>query len=278
MRISVVAITLFAAALIARSAPTQVPALPAGAETRWIVGQPNEIVAYVVFDPASVAPQLPQQLRFVTVSELATTGVRWASDHLAKHPAHARWGVSFFEIVRAGRFAIDGRSPNWPSHGAAAVWCARVAPAVPTTDLGPGRPFLELEFWMPDRAYAAYMRGKGHHATYGDVTLVENANGTWRGTIDIDGLSAVAECTPIGPVTGGAQSAGTQVFFPPASSGLRTIVRVAFAGHREQECGEDSSVILRGSHPLAKGTVLAPSSFQYGYELSGGAYRRRPAG
>lgn len=274
MRISVLAVTLFAAAAIARSPPTQVPTLPEGAETRWIVGQTHEIVAYVVFDPATVAPDLPQQLRFITVSELANTGVRWASDHLAKHPAHGRWGAGFFEILRAGTFTIDGRSPNWPEHGAVALWCARIAPSVPTTDLGPGRPFLELEFWVPDRAYAAYMRGKGHHATYGGVKLVETANGKWRGTIDIDGLSAVAECTPVGPVAGGAGSAGSQVFFPPASSGLRDVVRVAFAGHREQECGEDSSVILRGSHPLAKGTVLVPSSFQYGYELSGGAYRR----
>jgi hypothetical protein len=69
-------------------------------------------------------------------------------------------------------------------------------------------------------------------------------------------------------------SAGAQVLFPPLSSGMRDIVRVAFAGHRERECGDGSSWQLRGIHPLAGGVVLDPSVLQFGYELSGGAYAR----
>ena len=144
---------------------------------RQVVGQPNEIVAYVTFDPTTVERRIPRALRLITVKELAATGVRWATDYLAEHTAHGHWGVSFLEIVRMGSFTIDGRAPNWPEHGAAALWCARVAPSDPTSDLGPGRPFLTLEFWMPDSSYVAYMRGKGHYATYGDVKLVRNAQG-----------------------------------------------------------------------------------------------------
>jgi hypothetical protein len=50
------------------------------------------------------------------------------------------------------------------------------------------------------------------------------------------------------------------------------IVRVAFAGHREQACEGDSSWTILGTHPLAGAVVLGPSSFQSGYDLVGGAY------
>ena len=265
-------IMLVGSALFARDAPAQPPALPDGAQSHWVVGQPHEIVAYLVFDPATVRDRLPETLRFITVKELATGSVRWATDHLAEHPAHAGWGISFLEVVRTGTFTIDGRAPNWPEGGAAALWCARVAPSLPTADLGPGQPFLTLEFWMPDSSYVAYMRGKGYPASYGQVTLLQPSEGMWRGSVDVPGLSLAAECRPMGPVTGGGQAAGMQAFFPPRSSTVKGAVRVAFAGHREQECGDDSSWTLRGTHPLARGVVLGPSTYQFGYNLKGGAY------
>lgn len=274
MRPCLLAVALLCSGVLAGDAPAQVPALPEGAQTHWVVGQPNEIVAYVTFDPTTVERRIPRALRLITVKELAATGVRWATDYLAEHTAHGHWGVSFLEIVRMGSFTIDGRAPNWPEHGAAALWCARVAPSDPTSDLGPGRPFLTLEFWMPDSSYVAYMRGKGHYATYGDVKLVRNAQGSWRGSVSVAGLSVVAECTPTGAVTGGAGSAGMQTFFPPLSSTIEKVVRVAFAGHREQECGSGSSWRLQGAHPLASGVVLRPSVFEFGFDLAGGAYRR----
>lgn len=259
-------------ALVARDAAAQLPALPDGAQSHWVVGQPHEIVAYLIFDPATVRSRLPETLRFITVKELATGSVRWATDYLAEHPAHAQWGISFLEIVRTGTFTIDGRAPNWPEGGAAALWCARVAPSVPTADLGPGRPFLALEFWMPDSSYVTYMRGKGYSATYGQVKLLQAADGIWRGSVNVPGLSLAAECRPTGPVTGGGPAAGMQAFFPPRSSTVKSTVRVAFAGHREQDCGGDSSWTLRGTHPLVGGVVLPPSTYQFGYELKGGAY------
>ena len=272
MRSSVLAVTLLCSVWATSDALVQAPVLPGGARSQWVVGEPYEIVAYVLFDPATVARQLPAHLRFITVGELAATGVQWAADHLAKHPAHARWGVSFLEIVRMGTFTIDGRAPRWPEHGAAALWCARVAPSVPSTDLGVGRPFLVLELWMPDRAYVTYMRDRGHHATYGDVKLAQEADGRWQGSIAVAGFSAVATCAPTGAVTGGAGSAGSQAFFPPRTSTVGDVVRVAFAGHREQDCGGDSSWQIRGTHPLVGGEVLRPSTFEFGYDLTGGAY------
>jgi hypothetical protein len=249
-----------------------VPVLPDSARTRWVVGQPQEIVTYLTFDPARVQGRLPSRLRFITVDELAAGGIAWATDYLAAHPAHGRWGVSFLEIIRCGTFAIDGRAPHWPKNGAAALWCARVAASDTATDLGPGRPLLVLEFWVPDRAYVAYMREKGHYATYGDVRLRESSDGSWRGSVDADGLNIAAAAKPTGPIAGGSQSAGSQAFFPPRGSGVRQVVRLAFAGHRVQECGADATWRIRGNHPLAGCLVLPPTTYQFGYDLLGGAY------
>jgi hypothetical protein len=258
--------------LLAVDAPGQVPALPHGARTKWIVAGPEEVVSYLIFDPATVAEKLPKFLRFITIKELADGNVPWAKEHLGNYPAHADWGISFIEIVRMKTFVIDGHAPAWPEHGAAALWFARVAPADPAKEPGPGQPFLELEFWLPDRDYVAYMRRKEHYASFGDVRLRNDKNGKWIGSIEADGLSAACACTPEDEVRGFGSS-GMQVFFPPATSAVTGFVRVAFAGHRERECGENASWKFKGSHPLAKGMILGPTSFQFGYELIGGAYR-----
>jgi len=254
------------------TAPAQIPALPAGAQTKWVVAGPEEIVTYMIFDPATVAGRLPEYLRFITIGELAASNVPWAMEHLQKFPAHADWGISFLEIVRMKTFTIDGRSPIWPKDGAAALWFARVAPSDPVGDLGLGKPFLALEFLLPDREYVAYMSGKGHYASYGDVRLSEDANGAWLGSIEAEGLGATVTFSPAGEIDRSG-SAGMQMIFPPANSGIGGFVRIAFAGHRVRPCGESGSWKFKGVHPLAKGMILGDDSFQFGYDLIGGAYR-----
>lgn len=108
------------------------------------------------------------------------------------------------------------------------------------------------------------------------LALSKKTDGKWHGLIKVKGLSVVAECMPTGTISGGAGSAGTQVFSPPASSGIQKLVRVGFAGHKVQECRNDSSWQLRGSHPLAGGVLLPPSTFQFGYDLVGGSYAIDP--
>jgi len=270
--LSFVLMALAGPALLAADTPAGVPALPGGARTHWVVEQPEEIVVYLAFDPATVQKRLPSTLRFITVGELAAGGVPWATEHVSTHPTQASWGISFLEIVRMGTFTIDGRGPHWPEGGAAALWFARVAPSDPATDLGPGRPLLVLDFWVPDRSYVAYMLEKGHYGEYGDVRLRRGPAGEWSGSVSADGLRVVATCVPAGPVAGGAGSAGMQALFPPGSSSVADVVRVAFAGHREQACEGAASWELHGTHPLAGGVLLGSSSFQFGYHLIGGAY------
>ena len=258
-------------ALLAVEALAQIPALPDSAQTKWVVDGPEEIVGYLIFDPATVEDRLPSSLRFITIEELATDHILWAKDHLHKYPTRADWGISFIEIVRTKTFEIDGQTPAWPENGAAALWFARVAPSDPMSKLGPGRPFLALEFWMPDSMFVAYMREKGHHASYGDVRLHKDSEGKWLGFVEVEGISVVCECTPANGEEGFG-SVGMQVFFPPAHSGVTSIVRVAFAGHQEQPCEEKAFWKFEGVHPLVNGVILGNSTFQFGYDLIGGTY------
>ncbi len=241
---------------------------PENATAGWRVARPEEFVGWVAFDPSQVADRLPSRLRFVTIGELAAGDVPWARALLLESPGNATWGVSFVEVVRAGTFAIDGREPRWPRHGAAALWCARVAAADSTDDLGEGQPFLVLDFWMPDRAYVAHMRERGYFARYGDVRLQREASGGWRGRVRADGLEITLAATPAGSPEGGMGSAGAQAFFPPAGSGLTDVVRFRFAGHRVQRTA-DVHWLTRGAHPLAGTRMLEPPSFEWGYELEG---------
>ncbi len=247
------------------------PALPEGGLAKWTVDGVQEIVCYAVFDPKTVAPLVPQELRFIRVDELAAGGVQWAKDHLDVYPAHSAWGVSFLEIVRSRVFSIAGREPRLPTDGAVALWCARVA--LTGNQVDAPRPFLILGFWVPDQDYAEYMRQKGYYATFGQVTLARQSDGSWIGSIRAENLSVAAVCRPEGLTRGGEGAAGTQSFFPPANSSLRNYVRVVFAGHREQECSETSSWTITGTHPLAYSTVLKPYNFQYGYRLSGAVFQ-----
>ena len=135
------------------------------------------------------------------------------------------------------------------------------------------QPLLALDFWLPDRAYVSYMNKKGYHASYGAGRLSPGPRGQWSGSLVVDGLTISAECTPAGPVTGGPGSARMQTIFPPASSAVTDLVRIAFAGHREQACEEAApSWIFRGSHPLASAVALESPTFQFGYHLRGGTY------
>ncbi len=265
-------VALLSSSLLAVDLSTSVPALPDGARTEWLVAGPEELVLYLAFDQSTVQKRLPSRLRFITIAELASGRVWWAKDFLGQHPTKSRWGVSFLEFVRARTFRIDGRAPLWPAQGAVVLWFARVAPSDPAADLGPGRPLLALDFWLPDRAYVSYMSRKGYYASYGAGRLSPSAQGQWSGSLAVDGLTISADCTPVGPVTGGPGSAGMQTIFPPASSAVTDLVRIAFAGHREQACEAAPTWTFRGSHPLTSAVALEGPTFQFGYNLRGGTY------
>lgn len=241
----------------------------------WLLAGPEEVVGWFTFEPAAVADRLPESLRFVTVGELANSGIRWAVDYMAHHEAHAGRAVSFLEIVRADTFAIDDRTPIWPEHGAAAVWFARVLPKAGTPDLGPGLPLLMLEFWIPDSAYVTFMHQRGHYSTYADVRLARRGD-RWEGSINGPNFAIRVACTPGTLESGGPSSIGSQLLIPPKGSDLTTVIPITFAGHRERICAEPSSWTIEGRHPLRAAVAVESASFQYGYRLSGAPISHAP--
>lgn len=253
----------------ATEAAAQRPSLPEGAQTTWIVDEPEEIITHLAFDPATVSDRLPASLKFVTFRELAKGGHPQARAHLSKHPEQAGWGISYFEIVRQTTFEIDGRAPRFPENGAVALWFAGVRPIDSTNPREPGR--LALELWMPDSTYTTYMRGKGHYATYGEVHLRRRRDGPWVGSVEVDGLRVVGTCVP--KENERELRPGGTVIYPPAKSAVQTVVRTAYAGHREKQCTE---VLweFTGTHPVTNAMKVGASVFQYGYNLQGGAYRK----
>jgi hypothetical protein len=255
-----------------QAAVAKIPQLPNGGQTHWRIENAEEIVAYATFDPQQVKHQLPPNFRFLKVGELAEKGTSWAKSYLIERPQHEDWGISFIEIIRMDRFAIDGISPNWSPNGAAALWFARITSLESDQEQDSERTYLMLNFWVPDHEYVQYMKEKGYYSTYGDVSLYRNADGKWHGELDTDTVKIEAECYPEGRIRGGPQSAGTQVLVPPESSNLTGIIHIAFAGHRIQDCTKKSTWIIEGEHPLSDTVIVEPSTFQYGYNLHGSVY------
>src|SRR4029453_10147197 len=102
----------------------QVPTLPEGAQTRWVIAGNEEIAVQLLFDTAGVADRLPDGLRLVTLGGVVSS-VPAAHGHLEGHPEHPQFGVSFLEIA-SGAFPIDDRKPQGPKNGANALWFAQV--------------------------------------------------------------------------------------------------------------------------------------------------------
>jgi hypothetical protein len=266
-------IFMMVTAVAAPRVRAQDPSLPSGALTEWIIREPAEIVGWLAVDVRDITAELPAGTRYVTIGELARRRVSWAVAHLGDHPSHAGWGVSFLEVIRAGTFTIDGRTPNWPVNGAAALWAARIErhQAGPSPIVEPT--FVLLNFWIPDSLYVQRVRAKGHCAEYGHVTL-DLRDGRWQGIVEAADLSIAARCAPDPSAAVTEGSGGMQTFYPPANSGISELLRVAFAGHRIQECTPDVAWTFSGTHPLARTVMIAAPSFEAGYALRGGAYHR----
>src|SRR4029453_15889477 len=76
----------------------QVPTLPEGAQTRWVIAGNEEIAVQLLFDTARVRGPPPEGLRFGTLADVASR-LPAAQGYLAAHPEHAQYGVSFLEIA-----------------------------------------------------------------------------------------------------------------------------------------------------------------------------------
>ena len=245
----------------------QVPPLPKDAQTRWEIGGTDEIAVQLLFDTAAVAERLPDGLRFVTLADVASK-LPAARAHLAAHPEHTQYGVSFLEVARSDHFSIDGREPQWRKDGAAALWFARVTPTGLKNERARGSEYVSLLILVPDRAYVEYMNTKGHYAQYGDVTLRREESGVRRGTIQTADLQVEAACTPSGELRTGGPS--YQTIYPPRDTVNKFLI-LAFNGNRDGEC--QGKWKISGTNPLSKAVVVGAPVFACCGHFLGGAYK-----
>ncbi len=195
--------------------------LPPGGTTSWEIQKPEEIVTFVLFDPKAPGVALPAGLRFVLARDAQMPEVQ---EHVKQHPEHAEWAFSFIEITRQKAFLLDGRAPSLPKDGGVGLWFAPVDPSqlaneitkeafdsIIAPSLGS---VLGLGIWIPDREYVAYMRARGHHAEYGQVSLAVDGTGAYKGEIRLGNLHIRSSARPHGD---GQEdpSSGTQVLFAP---------------------------------------------------------------
>jgi hypothetical protein len=243
----------------------QVPRLPEGALTRWEIRGGDEIAVQLLFDAAALADRLPDGLRFVTLTEMASR-VPPAREYLTTHPEHAAYGVSFFEIA-SGRFSIDGREPKWPENGANALWFAQVSSIGPKDERTRGQEHLSLLILAPDRAYAEYMNAKGHYAEYGDVTLLQDESGVRHGTITTPDLQVQAVCAPTGELK--TRAPIFQTVYAPRGT-VNAFLVLAVDGLRDGQCR--GTWKISGAHPLSKTIVVGAPVIACCGHLLGGAY------
>jgi hypothetical protein len=204
------------------------------------------------------------------------------NEHLKQHPEHAEWAFSFIEITRQKAFLLDGRAPSLPKDGGIGLWFAPVDPSQLANEI-PKEAFdniiapslgavLGLGIWIPDREYVAYMRARGHHAEYGQVSLATDGTGTYKGEIRLGNLHVRSSARPHGDGQVDPSS-GTQVLFAPGAKVDRAVV-LAGSKARHRACDADWS--KKGDHPLSRGVFVGPTYMTtYETPLKGSAYLLR---
>jgi hypothetical protein len=253
--------------------------LPPGGTTSWVIQGPEEIVTFLLFDPKTPGISRPAGLRFVSARD---AGMPEVQDYLKQHPEHTDWAFSFIEITRQEAFVLDGKQPTLAKNAGIGLWFAPVDPSqladaidkdtfesIIAPSLGA---VLGLGIWVPDREYVAFMRARGHHAEYGEVTLVKDETGAFRGEIHLDDLQIRSTATPQGDAREDPEG-GTQVLFAPGERVVNAVV-VAGSTARHRLCTATWS--KEGSHPLSRGVFVGPTYLTtYDAPLKGSAYRLR---
>lgn len=267
---------LFGLALLMACSPALAQQLPPGGTTSWEIHGVEEIVTFVLFNPKDAEVALPAGLRFVAARDAQMPEVL---EYIKQHPEHSDWAFSFIEITRPKAFMIDGKSPTLPENGGIGLWFAPVDHSQLATEIAKDKfdtiiapslgAVLALAIWIPDREFVAYMRGLGHRAEYGMVTLVKNSHGSFQGEIKLDDLHVQASATPRGDARVDPAS-GTQVLFEPGNKVIQAVI-IAGANATHDACAAEWS--KKGNHPVARGVLVGPTYMTtYAAPLKGRAY------
>jgi hypothetical protein len=257
--------------------------LPPGAVSSSRMGSADEIVLYIMFDPAVAQDLLPEGIRLRTLEEIARRpDSAVVADYLRSHPGRKGWARSYVEIIHPASLEYDGYTAQLGARGGMAIWYAYVA----RTDQSDTRPrgwqTLSLGTWLSDRKLVEHMRAKGYPAEYAQIEFWQDGAGAVRGKLKRRDLEVRGQCRLVGaaykPDFG--EPPFLQTIWTPRTLAA-TFEIVTFYGHAQQACsaadwqikGEDR--LGRAFRNRAEGGAEVNGTDYYAhYVLRGGLYRR----
>jgi hypothetical protein len=262
-------------------APSLFGELPPGAVSTEQMGETDELVVWLVFDPALVRDEVPDGLRLETLGESEASDPSVAT-YLAKHPEHRYWARGVYEIMTTKSLAVDGRDARLGPRGGFATWFAFVEATKPADSRPGGSHLLTLGAWVSDRKFAEYASEKGYPWDGAEIEYWVDDRGAVHGRLQTAGVTLEGSCMPSGePRKENYALPAYQTLWAPRSKGPVDEF-VTFYGHKHQAC-ESAEWQVEGDHPLARafrsrgigGKQIDSSEFLSGYFLRGGLYTRR---
>lgn len=264
---------------------TDLDALPPEPLSGSSSGPADELIGFLLFDPARIQDRLPPGLRLRTLAEKARDWPRLAA-YLVDHPERRAWAWSIYEIIGIHAARYDSMPARFDDgRGGMAVWYPEVV-AVGTADpRALGGQNLAVGSWVSDHKLADYMRSRGFPARPARVRFGWNETHA-SGSLEADGLALHGECrlegAPFVPWWG-KDPHSFETMWTPAGEG-DTFEVVTWAGHRSRRC-VDAKWRVSGVHPFAQlfndpkasDANFLPTEFAFGYLLNSGLYRRATA-
>jgi hypothetical protein len=255
--------------------------LPPAAVSASQMGKADELVLYIMFDPAIAHDLLPEGLRFRTLEEIAKRGNSDAVDYLRSHPEHQGWARSFFEIIHTESLEYDGYKARLGVRGGIAVWYANVV-RIDSSDTRPkGGQYLALGTWLSDKKLVEHMKAKGYPAEYAEIEFWQDPSSVVHGKMKAEGLQVNGQCRlssdPYKPTWDAPPN--FQTIWTPRPLG-RTFEIVTYFDHIQRDCSA-AEWQLKGSNRLVKafgsrakgGKRISGTDYYGNYILRGGLYR-----
>lgn len=260
--------------------PSPFGELPPGAISVEEMGETDELVVRMVFDPALVRDEVPVGLRLQTLGETEARDPIVAA-YLEKHSEHRDWARGIYEVMTTTSLRVDDREARLGPRGGFATWFAYVV-ATRSADSRPrGGHLLTLAAWVSDPEFAEYASQKGYPWDGADIEYWVDDQGTVHGRLQTPGVTLEGWCKPTGePREVNYDLPAYQTLWAPRSRGAVDEF-VTFYGHRYQAC-ESAEWKVEGDHLLARafgspgigGEQIDSTEFLSDYFLRGGLYPR----
>ena len=250
--------------------------LPAGSTSKSKMGKTSEIVLYLVFDPSLIREEIPNNIRVLSLEEMATKGDEF-DKYLKLHPEHKKWAWSFFEIIGTESLSANDQIAKFTTKGGLAVWYVSCEQRDPKDPRALGYQMLAMGTWLSDQSLAAYCKSNGWPWEKGEIKYWEDDSGLINGLLKTADFEIMGICKRQKPIKMQAKYPAYQTYWSPLPY-ARSFEVVTFYGHKAESCSAQWT--FKGNHPLikayhsrAEGSVLiSGTEYSWDYVLKGALY------